>query len=84
MKYRFRPSAEKQFAKLDPETQSKIVHKLAFFLSTPSPLAFAKRMKHYDSGQYRFRIGDLRIVFDVIGEEIVVHAVGHGRDIYKK
>lgn len=82
MNYRFRPSADKQFAKLDSDIQSMIVRKLDYFLSSPSPLAFAKRLKHFHAGQYRFRVGDYRIIFDVEDDTIVVLALGHRRDIY--
>lgn len=83
MNYLFRPSADKQFAKLDPQTQSTIVKKLSFFASTPNPLFFAKRMTRFDAGQYRFRIGDYRVTFDVQEQTIVVLAIGHRSEIYK-
>lgn len=83
MKYLFRPLAEKQFAKLDPEIQSLIVKKLAYFTSTPNPLSFAKKLTNFDIGQYRFRIGDYRIIFDLNGDTIIVLAIGHRREIYK-
>ncbi len=82
MNYLFRRSAEKQFAKLDQQTQSLISKKLDFFASAPDPLAFAKRLTNMDLGRYRFRIGDYRLIFDVIGETIVVLAIGHRREIY--
>lgn len=83
MKYLFRSSAEKQFAKLDPQIQNKIIKKLEFFLSAPNPLVFAERLVHYETGQYRFRIGDYRIIFDVEDEVLVVLALGHRREVYK-
>jgi len=83
MSYLFRPSAEKQFAKLDPQTQSAIVKKLEFFTKTPNPLSFAKRLTHFGSGQYRFRIGDYRVTFDINEKTIIVLAIGHRSEIYK-
>ncbi len=83
MNYLFRPSAQKQFDKLDTQTQSQIVRKLDYFLTTPNPLTFAKRLTNMELGRYRFRIGDYRIVFDVIEETITVLAVGHRSEIYK-
>lgn len=83
MKHIFRPTAERQFAKLDLQIQSAILKKLSFFLSTPNPLMFAKRLSHFDSGQYRFRVGDYRVVFDVMEDTMVILAVGHRREIYK-
>lgn len=83
MNYLFRPSAQKQFDKLDTQTQSQIVRKLDYFLTAPNPLTFAKRLTNMELGRYRFRIGDYRIVFDVIEETITVLAVGHRSEIYK-
>ena len=83
MKYLFRPAADKQFAKLDKETQSAIVKKLSFFVSTPNPLSFAKRLTRMMTGRYRFRIGDYRVIFDVQGDIIVVLAIGHRSEIYR-
>ena len=84
MIYLFRKSAEKQFTKLDPQTQSTIVRKLSFFVAATNPLSFAKRLTRFDAGQYRFRIGDYRVTFDVQDQTIVVLAIGHRREIYKK
>ena len=83
MNYLFRTSAEKQFAKLDPQTQSTIAKKLSFFAKAPNPLSFAKRLTRFDAGQYRFRIGDYRVTFDVREQTIIVLAIGHRNDIYK-
>lgn len=83
MRYIFRPSAEKQFAKLDPDIQLTIVHKLQFFASCSNPLMYAKRLKHLYSGQYRFRIGDYRVVFDMEENTCIILAVGHRKDIYR-
>lgn len=83
MKYLFRPSAEKQFSKLDRQIQNKIITKLEFFLSATNPLEFAERLVHYETGEYRFRIGDYRVIFDVEGDEMIVLSVGHRKEIYK-
>lgn len=83
MNYLFRPSAEEQFAKLDPQTQSAVAKKLTFFISSPNPLSFAKRLTHFGAGQYRFRIGDYRVTFDVKEQTIIVLAIGHRSEIYR-
>lgn len=84
MNYLFRKSAEKQFAKLDSQMQSTIAKKLSFFVATSNPLSFAKRLTRFDAGQYRFRIGDYRVTFDVKDQTIIVLAIGHRSEIYKK
>ena len=75
--------AKKSLKKLSPEVTQRIVAKLEFFLATPNPLNFAERLVNHETGQYRFRIGDYRVIFDVEDETIVVLSVGHRREIYK-
>lgn len=83
MKYLFRPAAEKKFGKLDSQIQARIIKKLEFVISTLNPLDFAESLTQSKIGQYRFRVGDYRVVFDVEDETIIVLTVGHRRDIYK-
>ena len=35
---------------------------------------------------YKLRIGDYRVIYEIIHDErtIVIHAIGHRRDIYRK
>lgn len=75
--------ARQHIKKLDPDIQRIIIKKLDYFLATPNPLALAKRLKNFDSGQYRFRIGDYRVTFDVQDQTIVILALGHRSEIYK-
>jgi len=35
-------------------------------------------------GSYRLRIGDYRVIFDIIGNDIVVLRIGHRKEIYKR
>ena len=37
------------------------------------------------TGFFKFRVGDYRIIYEILAEEreIVVHAIGHRRDIYR-
>lgn len=76
--------ARQQLKKLDPDLQRVIIKKLKYFLASPNPLTFAKRLKNLDAGQYRFRIGDYRVTFDVMDQTIIVLAIGHRSEIYKK
>ena len=46
--------------------------------------AYQKAIKDIELGQYRFRIGDYRVVFDIEKNRIIILALGHRRDIYRK
>jgi len=80
----FKPSAQKQMAQLNKTTQQRIAKKLQFYLSQDEPLAYAVKMADSGlDGQYRFRIGDYRLIFDVANNKIIILKVQHRRDIYK-
>ena len=83
MKCIFQPSADKKFAKLPPEIKKRIITKLDFFTSTSNPLLFAEPLSRHEIGQYRFRIGDYRIIFDLKDKDIIILNLGHRRDIYR-
>jgi len=81
--WEFSTEALKDFKKLTPEIQKRIVKKMDYFIASGQPLEFAESLVNYDIGQYHFRVGDHRIVFDLEGEVIVVLTLGHRKDIYK-
>ena len=82
-RYEFTPEARRQLKKLDPSTQQTIIRKLEYFISTDHPLSFVGHLVNNDLGQYRFRIGDYRVIFDLEEDVIVILSVGHRREIYK-
>lgn len=79
----FEGKAKKGLKKLPPEVRHKIIEKLSFLISVPNPLEFAERLTQYEIGQYRFRIGDYRVIFDVEENTVIVLALGHRKEIYK-
>lgn len=81
--YEFTPLALKELKKLPKDWQKKIVQKLDYFISSRKPLSFATHLINYEIGQYRFRIGDYRVIFDLEDEVLVILSVGHRREIYK-
>lgn len=83
MEYRFTRQAFRQFRKLDPAVQRRIIKKLDFFCGQQKPLDFAEPLLGEELGQYRFRIGDWRVIFDVNRKGILILLVGHRREIYR-
>lgn len=45
------------------------------------PKRKSKKLSDPKLGTYRYRIGDYRIIFDVVGQKIVVLRIGHRKDI---
>jgi mRNA interferase RelE/StbE len=79
----FTHSAFRQLKKLDKKIQKRIIKKLKFFASQKNPLQFAEPLRDRRFGQFRFRIGDYRVIFDVEKEKIIILKVGHRKDIYR-
>lgn len=79
----FRPEARKQLYKLSKEIQRRIIIKLDYYASSDSPILFAKRLKNMETGSYRFRVGDYRIIFDIRETIIVILRIGHRSEIYR-
>lgn len=80
-------NAELDLALLDRQVATRIVDKLEWYRSTPNPLRFAEHLVNSPYGEYRFRIGDYRAMFDVKREVITVLEIlriKHRREAYKK
>jgi len=83
MQYYFKHQALKQIQKLPKDIQVRIIKKLDFYCSQDNPMEFAEPLTQRELGNYRFRIGDYRVIFDCEKEGIIVLLIGHRRDIYR-
>jgi len=81
--FEFKRKAAKEVDKLPPQIRERILKKLKFYSSQENPLRLAEKLRDYRIGEYRFRIGDYRILFDVENQKITILKVGHRKDIYK-
>ena len=62
--------------------QKRIAKKMRFYVDQKDPLRFAKRLTEPREGEFRFRVGDYRIIFDVVDKKIFVLAVKRRDDAY--
>lgn len=74
--------AERDIAGVDLQIRRRLSRTLLRF--STDPLRHAERLTFSETGTYRFRIGDYRVIFDLHGEEIVILRVGHRREIYRR
>jgi mRNA interferase RelE/StbE len=84
VKYRltYTRRAERDIKKLEANTKERVGKALLRY--SEEPLKFAEKLSDPILGEYRFRVGDYRVIFDIEGNEIVVLRVGHRREIYKR
>lgn len=69
--------------KLDTVVKKRIAETLERYVS--NPFLFARKLtKPKLIGQYRCRVGDYRVIFNVRGKNILILSVGHRREIYKR
>lgn len=73
--------AQKDIKKLDGVVRAKVYKSMREIVR--NPFAKTKKLVNFEVGEYRYRIGDYRVIFDIDGSNIVVLRVGHRKDIYK-
>jgi mRNA interferase RelE/StbE len=78
----FSERAAKEFKKLDKQVQRRIIEKLTEYAATEN-LSEAKKLINPSLGQWRYRIGDYRIIFDLVGKDIQVLKVAHRSEVYE-
>ena len=74
--------AARQFSRLPRFVQRRIAEKMRFYAGQSDPLEFAEHLTDYREGEYRFRIGDYRVAFDVMHKTIIVLKVGRRDEMY--
>lgn len=79
----YKKPAVKSIQKLSPQIQKRLKLKLEFFANQQDPLTFAKQLTKPADAQYRFRVGNYRVLFDIEAENIVVLLVQHRKDVYR-
>jgi mRNA interferase RelE/StbE len=78
----FSQRAAKEFKKLDKQVQKRIIEKLTEY-ATDENLSEAKKLINSKLGQWRYRVGDYRIIFDLSGKEVQVLKVAHRSEVYE-
>ncbi len=83
MKIIFSKNAFRGLSRLEKNIQKRISEKLDFYIAQDNPLDFADRLTDHQFSDWRFRIGEHRILFDVEKEKILILKIGHRKDVYK-
>lgn len=83
MEVHYSHKAAEDLRKLSKEIQKRIAIKMRFYTRQENPLKFARRLENSDEGEFRFRIGDYRIFFDVIDGKIFVLKISHRSKAYE-
>jgi mRNA interferase RelE/StbE len=82
---RILPPAHRELAQLDKQAGRRIVQRIQWLaqnLDMIRPEALSGSL----AGLYKLRVGDYRVIYEVLQPEvtIIIHAVGHRRDVYRR
>lgn len=81
MKFWFTANAEDQLKRLPAFLQKRIVSKIDLYATQPDPLQFAEPLSASDF--YRFRIGDYRVIFELLHGTIWILAIKRRDEAYR-
>jgi len=77
----FKSSIEGDLKNIDKHKITQLINKIQSNL--PSLATQCKPLKGRFKGLRRYRIGNYRIIFTVIGDEIIITKIGHRKNVYK-
>jgi len=78
-------AASRDLARLDRPIAQRVIRRLQW-LSENLDLSRLERLTGDLAGLYKLRVGDYRVFYQIIHQNqlIIVHAIGHRREIYKR
>ena len=80
---RYTAQAVKDIKSLDPVVKKRLGATLERYRTDPFKYA-VKLQKSAMVGQYRFRIGHYRVIFDRHGQALIILRVMHRREVYQR
>ncbi len=86
-KYRIRilEAAIQDLARLDKSIGRRVVRRINWLAANLDTIRL-EALTGDLAGFYKLRIGDYRVIYEVLWDEetIVIHAIGHRREIYRR
>lgn len=74
----------KDLKKITSESKSMIDNALLELIQDPFSARDLKKLTNVKFGRWRLRIGDYRLRYDIVGEEIRLRIIRHRKDVYRK
>jgi len=73
--------AQRQLDKLDNNVSGKLIHAILSLADNPRPFGYHK-LKGREA--YRIRVGNYRIIYEIIDNKLIVNIItlGHRKDVY--
>lgn len=75
--------AKKDIDSLDITIKKQLYKKLLYFVSLSDIKVVAKKLNNHETGEYRLRVGNYRVIFDLDKHTIVILRIQHRKDVYR-
>jgi mRNA interferase RelE/StbE len=80
LKISFKASVEKDLRKIDPKERTNIINKInTELLINPGN---DKKLSGEYKDLYSYRIGNYRVIYTLMTDEILILRIGHRKDVY--
>jgi addiction module RelE/StbE family toxin len=80
-KIAFKKSVSRDLKKIDKEQVKRILNKIETEL--PKKAETLPTLTGKFSGLRKFRVGNFRIIFSIIGDTAIILRIGHRKEVYK-
>ena len=85
LRVRLLDAAVRDLARLDKPDARRVVERISWLASNHDTIRL-EALSGNLAGLYKLRVGDYRVIYEMLDAEqiLLVHAIGHRRDIYRK
>lgn len=80
-KIAFKKSVARDLKKIDKDQAEKILNKIEQEL--PEKAETFSTLSGKFSGLRKFRVGDYRVIFSIIGDTVIILRISHRREVYR-
>jgi mRNA interferase RelE/StbE len=81
-KIRYKTSVSRDLKRLSKAEAGRILNRIDRELSKKADSNPA--LKGPFAGLRKYRIGDYRVIYSILGDDVLILRIGHRRDVYKK
>jgi mRNA interferase RelE/StbE len=78
----YKKSVRRDLKKLSKAEAGRILNQIEEDLSTKADVYPV--LKGQFTGLRKYRVGDHRVIFAILGDDVLILRIGHRRDVYKK
>lgn len=75
--------AKKDINSLDITVKRQLHKKLVHYSSLDDIKVVAKKLNNHEAGEYRLRVGNYRIIFDLDKHTIIILRIQHRKEVYR-